>query len=86
MTAEHFGNIRRAIRTVNAAKESLHTQVAEAFPIGSDVHWDRGGNLQYGKVVGHGSPAGRCGEIRVENARSGARYWIGMYSILGYVE
>lgn len=78
----NISTIKQCIRNVRAAKEDLQTVVAEVFPIGADVHWEKGGHRQHGKVTLHGHRGGR---IRVENERTQKEYWITMYDVVGYV-
>lgn len=75
-------NIKAAIRDVQSAKLKLLAEVKGTFPIGSDVSWDKHGHRQYGVVLDHG----HAGRLRVENTFTGAKYWIGMYDVVGYVE
>ncbi len=76
-----LSSIRVAIRSVQVAKDRLAEEVAETFPVGADIHWERGGHRQYGTVLGHG----RTGDVRVRNDHTKAEYWIGMYNVVGYV-
>ena len=77
--------IKAAIRKVRAAKEDLNAEVAEEFPLGGEVSWEKHGHTQHGIVLNHGG-IGRAGRLRVENGRTSTRYWITMYDVLGYVE
>lgn len=77
-----ISEIKAAIRGVRKAKEKLGAIVARTFPGGADVHWDKGGHRQYGVVLHHGD----TGRLRVENSATGKKYWIDMYSVVGYVE
>ena len=74
--------IKQRIRAVKAAEEDLSSEVANQFPIGVDVTWKKHGHWQHGPVL----HLGNTGRLRVENAKSGKRYWIGMYDVVGYVE
>jgi len=74
--------IKDAIRKVKAAKKKLSATVAKAFPVGSDIHWEKHGHRQHGTVLNHGE----TGRLRVQNAHTGKNYWIGMYDIFGYIE
>ena len=74
--------IKSAIRGVHAAKEKLSAVVEDQFPLGADVHWEKGGHRQHGIVLAHGS----SGRLRVENGRTYKNYWIGMFDVFGYVE
>jgi hypothetical protein len=74
--------IKQCIRDLHAAKEDLAAVVAETFPIGADISWDKSGHRQHGKVIFHGN----TGSVRVENERTGKQYWIGMYDVVGYVK
>lgn len=74
--------IRDAIRGVKKARAKLAAIVERKFPLGSDVHWDKRGHRQHGVVLNHSSH----GHLRVENERTGKKYWIGMYDVVGYVE
>ena len=77
--------IKQHIRAVKAEKEKLRAKIADEFPIGGEVHWDKYGHRQYGTVLAHGG-IGRTGGLRVQNERTGKSYWIDMYDVLGYVE
>lgn len=77
-----LNDIRIAIRRVKHAKDQLSAVIEETFPIGSDIHWERGGRRQHGVVLAHGG----TGQVRVENERTRKSYWIGMYNVVGYVE
>ena len=73
--------IRRAIAAVKVAKRALARTVEESFPVGAEIHWDRGGRRQHGVVLDHNG----SGEVRVENERTKKVYWITMYDVTGYV-
>lgn len=85
MQSLDLSTIKAAIKRVRAAKEDLSAEVANEFPLGGEVSWEKGGHVQCGIVLNHGG-IGRTGHLRVENERTGARYWITMYDVLGYVE
>lgn len=74
--------VKAAIRKVRAAKRQLEKVVAETFPVGTTIHWEKGGHWQFGTVLHHGV----SGNVRVENDRTGKTYWIGMYNVVGYVD
>jgi hypothetical protein len=76
-----ISSIRVAIRSVQVAKRRLEDEVAETFPIGADISWERGGHRQHGTVLHHG----HHGNVRVRNDRTKTEYWIGMYDVVGYV-
>lgn len=80
-TNKQIHDIKRAIREVRAAKDRLGDLVKAAYPIGSDVDWDKRGYRQFGTVI---AVSGRGG-LRVRNAATFKEYWIAMYDIVGHV-
>lgn len=74
--------VRAAILAHKATEKKLEQAIAAAFPVGSEVHWEKRGHMQHGRVLSNG-----CSDrLRVENSYTGAKYFITMYDIFGYVE
>ena len=80
-----YDDVLEAARAIKKAEENLRVQVEKAFPAGSTVAYEYHGHEQIGLVLNHGS-IGRTGHLRVENEKTGGRYWITMYNVFGYIE
>lgn len=69
------------IYELSALKEAVeraeHTRdefLKSAWPVGSEVHFEKRGCLQVGQVLGHNRDC-----LRVENIHTGKTYWVDTY-------
>lgn len=74
-------SIKDAVRALRNAKNALAEELAETFPIGCQISWNKGGYRQFGTVICHHQTG-----LFVQNGHTGKKYRITIYDILGYIE
>lgn len=74
-------DLRHEKRKLNAARERYEIFLAERWPIGSAIHWLKGGHPQSGEVQHHGREG-----FRVRNYHTDKSYWIDSYDVEQYLE
>lgn len=65
-------------RNINEMEKQLANQIADLYPVGADIRWQKGRNNLSGTVKRHN----RGTRIQVENSLTLRTYWIEIYDVL----
>ena len=68
-------------KAVEVAESALAAFIQKAWPVGSRIHWDHHGYIQYGKVLCHNEYSD---SLRVENFHTGNKVWIDSFCLRDY--
>jgi len=74
---ESIKRVRKEWDALRTAEKNLESIIKAEFPAGTGVTWSMGGHEQRGVVLSTSRD-----RLFVENARTEAQYWIGIYDVL----
>lgn len=72
--------VRAAHSKVRDAEKDLRQVIERELPVGTEIRWMLGGNVQRGVVLDHD----RGRRLFVRNYRSAKKYWLDIYHTLSY--